>query len=76
MLPVKPLKLFTSLSPLMLSIGMVKSRIKRVPSEKDVSVVMNVPEADMSLVARSTTFFLPNVMSSILTGIGNINLSY
>ena len=52
MLPVKPLKLFTSLSPLMLSIGMVKSRIKRVSSEKDVSVVMNVPEADMSLVLR------------------------
>jgi len=76
MLPVQPLKLFTSLSPLMLSLGMVKSRINRVPSGKDVSIVMNVPEADMSLVSRSKTFFLPDVMASILTGSGSVNLSY
>jgi len=55
---------------------MVKSRINRVPSGKDVSVVMNVPEADMSLVSKSITFFLLDVMASILTGSGNVNLSY
>jgi len=55
---------------------MVKSRINRVPSGKDVSVVMHVPEADMSLVTRSKTFFLPDVMASILTGSGNVTLSY
>jgi len=76
MLPLQPFKLFMSLSSLMLSLGMVKSRINRVPSGKDVSVVMNVPEADRSLVSRSTTFFLPDVMASSLTGSGNVNLSY
>lgn len=55
---------------------MVKSRINRVPSGKDLSVVMNIPEADMSLVSRSKTSFLPNVMVSILTGSGIVNLSY
>lgn len=76
MLPVQPFKLFTSLSPLMLSLGMVKSRINRVPSGKDVSIVKNVPEADMSLVSRSITFFLPDLMASTLTGSGSVNLSY
>ena len=59
----------------MLSLGMVKSRINRVPSGKDVSVLMNVPEADMSLVTRSKTSFLPVVMVSSLTGSGRVNLS-
>lgn len=75
-LPVKPFNLFTSLSFLMLSVGMVKSRINRVPSGKDVNVVMNVPEAEMSLVTRSKTFFLPVVMALSLTGSGKGNLSY
>jgi hypothetical protein len=61
---------------LKLLFGIVKSRINLVPSEKDVSAGMNVPEADKSLVLRSKTFFLLNSMVSILTGIGNINLSY
>jgi hypothetical protein len=65
-----------SLSFLILSLGMVKSRINRVPSGKDVKVQMNAPEVDISLVSRSTTFFLPDVMASILTGSGSVNLSY
>jgi hypothetical protein len=59
-----------------LLLGKVKSRIKRVPSGKDVSVGMNVPEADMSLVTRSKTFFPFVVMVSILTGNGKENLPY
>jgi hypothetical protein len=54
----------------------VKSKINLVLSGKDVSVAINVPETDMSLVARSKTFFLPVFMVSILTGNANINLSY
>ena len=76
MLPVQPFKLFTPLNFLMLSLGMVKSRINRVPSGKDLSVVMNIPEADISLVSKSKTSFLPNVMVSSLTGSGIVNLSY
>ena len=49
---------------------MVKSKINRVPSGKDVRVVMNVPEADMSLVTRSKTYFLSVVMVLGLTGSG------
>jgi len=60
----------------MLLLGMVKSIMNRVPLGKDVKVLMNVPEADMSLVARSTTCFLPDFIASILTGSGNVNLSY
>ncbi len=76
MLPVQPFKLFTYLNSSMLSLGMVKSRINRVPSGKDVNVLMNVPEADMSLVSRSNTLFLPVVIGSSFTGSGRINLSY
>jgi hypothetical protein len=61
---------------LRLLVGIVKSRINRVPSGKDVSVGMNVPEADKSLVLRSKTFVLSNPMVFNLTGRGNINLSY
>jgi len=56
-------------------LGMVKSRLKRVPSGKDVSVVTNVLEPDMSLVTRSETSFRPAVMDSSLTGSQKINLS-
>jgi hypothetical protein len=59
-----------------LLLGKVKSRINRVPSGKDVSVGMNVPEADMSLVTRSKTFFPFVVMVSSLTGNGKENLPY
>jgi len=58
------------------SFGMVKSRINRVSSGKDVSVVMNVPETDRSLVLRSKTVFLPVVIALSLTGSGKENLSY
>ena len=75
MLPVQPFKLSMSLNSLMLSLGMVKSRTNLVSLEKDVRVLINVPEVDMSLVSRSNTLFLP-VVSSILTGSGRINLSY
>ena len=54
---------------------MVKSIINRVPFGKDVSIGMYVPEADISLVSRSKTFFLPNVMVSNLAGSGSVNLS-
>jgi len=73
--PVQPFKLFTYLNSLMLSLGMVKSIINRVPFGKDVSVGMYVPEADISLVSRSKTFFLLNVMVSNLAGSGRVNLS-
>ena len=53
----------------MLSLGRVKSKINLVLCGKDVSVAINVPETDMSLVARSKTFFLPVIMVSILTGL-------
>ena len=76
MLPVKPFKLFMSLNSLMLLVGRMKSRINRVPCGKDVNVGRNVPEADISLVSRSKTFILLVVMASILTGSGNVNLSY
>jgi hypothetical protein len=76
MFPLKHFKLFMPLWFLRLLFEIVKSRINRVPSEKEVGVGMNVPEADKSLVLRSKTFFLPNSMVSILTGTGNINLSY
>ena len=59
----------------MLLLGMVKSIINRVSSGKDVKVLMNVPEADMSLVSRFNTLFVP-VVASILTGSGMLNLSY
>ena len=72
---MEPLKLFTYLNSLMLALGMVRSIINRVPFGKDVSVLMNVPEADMSLVSRSKTFFLPNPIVSSLTGSGRVNLS-
>jgi len=65
MFPLHSIKLFMSLSFLILSLGMVKSRTNRVPSGKDVKVQMNAPEVDISLVSRSTTFFLPDVMASI-----------
>jgi hypothetical protein len=55
---------------------MVKSRINRVPYGKDVSVIMSVPEADMSLVIRFKIFCLPVIMVLSLTGIGKENLSY
>lgn len=48
---------------------MVKSKINLVLSGKDVGVVINVPETDMSLVTRSKTFFLPVIMISILRGV-------
>jgi len=75
MVPVQPFKLFTYLNSSMLSLGMVKSRTNLVSLEKDVKVLINVPEVDMSLVSRSNTLFLP-VVGSILTGSGRINLSY
>jgi hypothetical protein len=59
----------------MLSLGMVKSMINPVPFGKDVSVLMNVPEADISLVSRSKILFLSNVMASSLIGSGKVNLS-
>jgi hypothetical protein len=50
MLPVYPFNLLTPLSFSIMSLGMAKSRINRVPFGKDVSVVMKVPEAETSLV--------------------------
>jgi hypothetical protein len=58
-----------------MSVRMLKSRINCVPSGKDVSVGMNVPEADIFLVSRSKTSFLLNVMVSSLTWIGIVSLS-
>ena len=49
--------------------------LNRVPSGKDVSVVINVPEAEMSLVTRSKTSFRPAVMDSRLKGNRKISLS-
>jgi methyl coenzyme M reductase subunit C-like uncharacterized protein (methanogenesis marker protein 7) len=56
--------------------GRVKFRISRVPSGNDVSVGMNVPEADISLVTRSNASVLSNVRVSILTGSEIVNLIY
>ena len=67
MFPLKPFKLL---------VGIVKSRINRVPSGKEVSVRMNSPEADKSLVLRSKTFVHSDPMGFSLTGRGNTNLSY
>jgi hypothetical protein len=75
MLPLNPLKLFMPLRFLMLLVGIVKSKINRVPSGKEVSVGMNAPEADKSLVLRSKTFVHSDPMGFSLTGRGNINLS-
>ena len=63
-LPIHPFNLFTSLSVWLL-LGKVKSRINRVPSGKDVSVGINVPEADISLVTRSKTFFRENAVCQL-----------
>jgi hypothetical protein len=50
------------------SLGRVKSIVNRVPSGKDVSVGMNVPEYDISLVVRSKTIILlPAFMALSLT---------
>jgi len=56
--------------------GEVKYRINFVPSGKDVGVGMNVPEAEISLVTRSKTFFPFVVKVSSLTGSGKEILPY
>ena len=60
----------------MLLVEIVKSRINRVPSGREVSVGMNVPEPDKSLILRSKTFVHSDPMGFSLTGRGNTNLSY
>jgi len=57
-----------------MSVRMVKSRTNCVPSGKDVSVGMNISEADIFLISRFKTSFLLNVMVSSLTGIGIVIL--
>ncbi|HSQ83124.1 MAG TPA: hypothetical protein VLM43_00250 [Desulfobacterales bacterium] len=76
MFPLKPFKFFMPLRVLKLLVGIVKSRINCVPSGKEVSVGMNAPEADKSLVLRSKTFVHSDPMGFSLTGRGNTNLSY
>jgi hypothetical protein len=56
--------------------GKVNSRINLVPFGKDVDVGMNVPPADISLIARFKTCFPFFVIVSSLTGKGYDNLSY
>lgn len=53
---------------------MVKSKKNLVLSGKDVSVIINIPETDMSLVARSKTLFLLDAMGSSFIGslVGNL----
>jgi hypothetical protein len=60
----------------MLLVEIVKSRINRVPSGREVSVGMNVPEPDKSLILRSKTFVHSDTMGFSLEGRGNTNLSY
>ena len=60
----------------MLLVEIVKSRINRVPSGREVSEGMNVPEPDKSLMLRSKTFVHSDTMGFSLAGRGNTNLSY
>ena len=60
----------------MLLVEIVKSKINRVPSGREVSVGMNVPEPDKSLVLRSKSFVHSDPMGFSLAGRGDINLSY
>jgi hypothetical protein len=61
---------------LILLVEIVKSRINRVPSGREVSAGMNVPEPDKSLMLRSKTFVHSDTMGFSLAGRGNTNLSY